>query len=58
MARREITDTDKMWYKVWSCAFRREYEYRKMDMNRSNREFETVQMCLKIGKWWRFAEEK
>jgi hypothetical protein len=58
MSRREITDTDKMWHKVWSCAFRREYDYRKTDMKRSNREFETVQMCLKIGKWWKFAEEK
>jgi hypothetical protein len=58
MSRREITDTDKMWHKVWLCAFRREYEYRKMDMKRSNREFETVQMCLRIGKWWKYAEEK
>ena len=47
-----------MWHKVWSCAFRREYEYRKTDINRSNREFETVRMCLKIGKWWKFEEEK
>ena len=56
MTYREITEKDKLYKNIWCCAYQREYMYRGTP--RGEREWQTVQMCLNIGKWYKFEEEK
>lgn len=56
MVYREITEKDNIYKNVWCCARQREFMYRGTP--RGQREWETVQMCLKIAKWERFQEDR
>jgi hypothetical protein len=52
---REITEKDKIYKNIWCCAYQRAYMYRETP--RGDREWETVQMCLGIARWYRFENE-
>jgi hypothetical protein len=49
----------KIYHNVWCCAFRRRYDAKVAgNLDRYDREHETILMCLKISKWWKFDTEK
>jgi hypothetical protein len=51
-----VKEKDKIFKNIWCCAYQREFMYR--GTSRGEREWSTVQMCLKIAKWERFEDEK
>lgn len=51
-----MTEKDKIFYNVWYCAYQRAHEYKNTP--RGNREWETVKMCLKHAKWWKYEEDR
>ena len=54
-----LSEKDKIFFNVWSCAYRRRYEAKlKQDWELYNREHQTLLMCLKIAKWVTFESEK
>jgi hypothetical protein len=54
-----MTEKDKIYKNVWSCAYRRRYAAKlKQDWELYNREHQTLLMCLKIAKWNQFDTEK
>lgn len=55
MARREITEKDKIYRYVWQCAYKRAYMSKSTP--KGERDWTTVQMCLKIAKWYKWAGE-
>ena len=52
----EISEKAKIYYNVWCCAHQRRYLYRGTP--REDREHATIDMCLRIAKWWSFDSEK
>jgi hypothetical protein len=49
----------KIYHNVWCCAFHRRYDAKVAgNFDRYDREHETILMCLKIFKWWKFDTEK
>ena len=54
-----LTEKDKIFFNVWSCAYRRRYAAKlKQDWELYNREHQTLLMCLNIAKWNNFDSEK
>lgn len=51
-----IAEKAKIYHNVWCCAHQRRYLYRGTP--RADRECATIDMCLKIAKWWTFDTEK
>ena len=46
----------KIYNNVWNCAYKRRHMYH--GTARELREHETLLMCLKIAKWWKYDTEK
>ena len=54
-----MDDKANIYYNVWCCAHRRRYNAKmKQDWELYNREHQTILMCLKIAKWWKFDTEQ
>lgn len=51
-----MTEKDKIYFNIWCCAYRRAQQYK--NTQRYEREWETVQMTLKIAKWWKYEEDR
>ena len=51
-----MTEKDKIFKNVWSCAYQRRTMYK--GTQREYREHDTIMMCLKIAKWWKFEGER
>ena len=53
-----LTEKDNIYYNVWCCAFSRRYNAKVAgDWELYDREHQTLLMCLKIAKWWKFDTE-
>lgn len=54
-----MTEKDKIYKNVWSCAYRRRYSAKcNEDWELYQREQQTMVMCLRIAKWTKFDSEK
>lgn len=54
-----MSEKDKIYFNVWSCAYRRRYEAKqKGDWERYDREHSTLLMCLSIARFTVFDTDK
>jgi hypothetical protein len=53
-----LKEKTKIYRDIWCSAHRRRHDAKVAgDWNRYEREHQTVLMCLRIAKWWRFDSE-
>lgn len=55
-----LSEKSKIYYNVWCCAYQRRHIYSSLDPKRSQREHETILMCLNMKdvKFYEFDSEK
>ncbi len=55
-----LSEKSKIFYSVWCCAYQRRHIYSSSDPERSQREHETILMCLNMKdvKFYEFDSEK
>lgn len=54
-----LSEKDKIFRDVWQCAYQRRYNARvKEDWDLYHREHQSLLMCLKIAKWWKFDSDQ
>ena len=55
-----LSEKSKIYYSVWYCAYQRRHIYSSSDPERSQREHETILMCLNMKdvKFYNFDSDQ
>lgn len=53
------SEKENIYHNVWCCAYQRRYNAKASgNWDLYEREHETVLMCLRIAKWWKFDTDQ